>query len=129
MNTDIATITKNQDVIIIRYKPNTVITEEEAKRIDQIHMTIASGKDMFIIVDLRDEGISIQNEAKDFFLHKGTMIPFTKAVAILGDLKGRGIIHKLLGRSKTWYEVKKFKSMDQAMNWFSILKQSEKDVA
>ena len=129
MFTDIAEITKIEDVLVTKYKANALISEEEAQLIDQAHITLASGQDMFIIVDFRNEGVSILDGAKDYFLHKGKMMPYTKAVAILGDIKSRGLLHKLLGRSKTWYEVRKFGSAEEAHQWFAELRKNEKIVA
>lgn len=122
---EVAEVKKEGDILITAYKKGSKVDVKSARDIDLAHTTLASGNDMFIIADLSAGEIELSNQAKDFFLHEGKMMPFTKAVAIVGEIKSRGLMHKIFGKSKSWYDVKKCGSIKEAEQWFNELRKME----
>lgn len=125
MYIDKARVNKEGDVIVTKYDKDALVTLADAMQIDNAQIGLSNGEDKFILVDLLNTGVEFTNEAKDFYLHKGSMLPFTHAVAIVGEIKSRGLVHKILGRSNTFYEVKKFKTHEEAHAWFNELRSSQ----
>ena len=62
-------------------------------------------------------------------MNQGKMMPYTKAVAIVGNASRKGWLAKLLKRNKKWYDVKRFDNIEDAMKWFEDLRVSELAVA
>lgn len=129
MYLDTAEITKEEDVLITTYKPGVTVSQKDAFEIDNAHLTLCGGSDVYVLVNLKDD-VKIDLQAKEFFAHKGKMLAYTKAVAIVGSEKNRGnFFAKLFKRSHFWYDVKKFKSEEDAMKWFDYLRKNEPAVA
>ena len=112
------------DVLITEYKPNTVIEEKDAEEIDSTHLTMAQGSEMFIIADLTSGEVEIKRTAIDYFVNRGKMIPYTRAVAFVSTTK-ESFFARLFGKnktSKTFYPTKQFDSLDEANKWFDTLR-------
>jgi hypothetical protein len=105
------------DILITRYKEGVKIDEEDAKEIDASHLTMSQGNDMFIIVDLTFGSAKISDEAEEFFVFKGRMIPYIKGIAIVSKHKS-SFFAKLFGKSsKTLYPTKEFITFEDAKKW------------
>ncbi|MEZ4922635.1 MAG: hypothetical protein R2780_05625 [Crocinitomicaceae bacterium] len=112
----------SKDVLITKYKPATEISEKDAEEIDTAHLNMAQGNDMFVIVDLTAGQINVNKSAEEFFVYKGKMMPFTRAIAIVTPQKS-SVIAKIFGKSqKTLYPTKEFTDMEKALNWFDSIR-------
>lgn len=112
----------DNDILVTKYKDGVEILEEDAQEIDATHLTMAQGKDMFIIVDFMQGEVKINKSAEEFFIYKGKMMPFTKALAIVTPNKS-SIISKIFSKpKKALYPTQEFSNVDEAKNWFSSLR-------
>ena len=110
------------DILITKYRPNASINEVDAEKIDNAHIDMSQGNEMFIVADITASQAQIKKSAEEYFIHKGKMIPYTKAIAIVTNHKS-SIIEKLFsGNSKTLYPTKEFSSLDEAQKWFDSLR-------
>ena len=112
----------DDDTLMTRYKPEATISESDAQEIDNAHLTMSQGSDVFIIADFSADKVKIEKAAEEYFINKGKMIPFTKGIAIISSQK-RSFFDKLFSRTrKTLYPVKEFDSVERAMSWIETLK-------
>lgn len=116
----------NDDTIYNLYKPGIVLSAKDAEEIDNVHLTIAQGNDMFIIADFSQGDVSFDRSAEEFFMNKGHMIPYTRAIGIISNPKKQSLFSKLFRRNKTWYPFKEFDSVESAEKWFEALRAEEK---
>src|SRR5690606_27666074 len=110
------------DVLMTSYKSDVHITEEDAMEIDQAHLTMAQGSDMFVLVDLAATNPGFDKAAEDYFVHKGKMIPFTKAIAIVTEHKSSFFARVFGVATRTLYPTKEFDSIEKATVWFDSLR-------
>jgi hypothetical protein len=119
-------ITKTSDDVIHNYyKPGIELGEKQAIEIDNVHLILAQGNDMFIIADFSRGGISLDKSAQEFFTKKGRMIPYTKGIAIIDGPNKRSFLSKLFSKNKTWYPFKEVESVEEANSWFEELRKME----
>ena len=110
------------DILVTRYRPNAEVSESDAIEIDNAHLTMSQGKDMFIIADMSADSAHLDKSAEDYFIHKGRMIPYTKAIAIVSFHKS-SFLSRLFGAShKTLYPTKEFDTIEEANQWFNTLR-------
>lgn len=110
------------DILKTTYKAGMSIEVKDAREIDAAHLTMSQGKDMFVVANLIEGHPEFDRDAEDFFVNKGRMIPFTKAVAIITDHKS-SIVSRVFGAlSKTLYPTKEFDSLESASDWFDTLR-------
>lgn len=105
------------DILITRYKFNVTIDEEDAKKIDETHMALSGGREVYVVVDLREGQTTISKEAEQFFTTKGRMVPHIKAVALI-QATNPSIFSRFLEKFyNTVYSTKTFGSVDAALTW------------
>ena len=110
------------DILVTRYRTNAEITERDAEEIDNAHLSMSQGHEMFIIADMTVGNANIDKSAQDYFINKGRMIPYTKAIAIVSKQRSN-IFNRLFGSStKTLYPTKEFTSVEAANKWFEELR-------
>lgn len=112
----------DQDVLVTRYRSNTDITVQDAQEIDNAHLTMAQGGDVFIIADLSIGSTRIAKSAQDYFIRKGRMIPYTKGIAIVSHQKSTFFTRLFKGMSRTLYPTKEFSTFDEASAWINTLR-------
>lgn len=108
----------NPDILITRYKSKVTISERDAAEIDNAHLTMSQGNDMFIIVDLTFGNAEISHAAEEFFIYKGKMIPYIKGIAIVSNNKSSFFAKLFSKSSKTLYPTKEFITFEDAYKWF-----------
>jgi len=107
------------DILITRYRFDVVIDERDAKIIDEAHVQMCQGKDVFIIVDLEKGLTKISKSAEDFFSKKGQMLPYIKAVALVDGTKSSFFANFLLKLHNFIYPTKSFLSVEDAVSWIN----------
>ncbi|MBD3636023.1 MAG: STAS/SEC14 domain-containing protein [Crocinitomicaceae bacterium] len=111
------------DILVTKYRPKAEITIEDAREIDNAHITMSQGNDMYIIADMTEGSATVTKEAEEYFVYKGKMIPYTKGVAIVTSSKS-SIFSRLFGAStRTLYPTKEFTSVDDARAWLDSIRE------
>lgn len=118
--TKASVVKMDPDVLITQYKSDTKILEDDAREIDNAHVTMAQGGDMFVIVDLSAGGTKIDKTAEDYFSRKSKMMPFIKAIAVVKDHKASFLSRFLTKRSI--FPQKEFTNTGAAQAWFQTLR-------
>lgn len=115
-----ATIEKvSPTILVTRYKDGVEILEADAKEIDAAHFDMSQGRDMFLMVDLTFGEATIKDEAEEYFVFKGKMIPYIKGIAIVSRHKS-SFFNRLFGKqSKTLYPTKEFNTFEDAKDWLN----------
>lgn len=111
----------DSDLLVTKYKAGSSVFEEDAAEIDGAHLTMSQGNDMYIIVDLSEGEVKIDKSAEEFYIYKGKMMPFTKAIAIVTQQKS-SVFSKIFSRpKKALYPTKEFSSVEDAKTWIRSL--------
>jgi hypothetical protein len=110
------------DVLVTRYKNNVSISREDAEEIDDAHIAMSQGNDMFIVVDLTFGNAEISRDAEEFFVYKAKMIPYIKGMATISKQKISFVAKLFSKSSKTLYPTKEFITFEEAYEWFSIMR-------
>lgn len=118
-----ATIRKiDPDILVTSYKFGMSISEDDAKEIDRAHLTMSQGNEMFVIADLKEGNPQVDKDAELFFINKGQMIPFTRAVAIITNQKSSFVSRFFGNLGKALYPTKEFDDLESASDWFDSLR-------
>ena len=111
------------DILITRYKNDVSISEKDATEIDNAHLTMSQGNDMFIVVDLTFGNANIGADAEEYFIYKGKMIPYIKGIAIVSNHRSSFFAKLFSKSSKTLYPTKEFITFEEAYKWFNTLRE------
>lgn len=105
------------DILVTRYKFDVQIEEADAAEIDEAHMNMCRGKDVYVIADLQKGKTNISKEAEEYFTTKGRMVPYIKGVALVMDSKPSIFANFLMKLHNTIYPTKSFGSLEDAVKW------------
>lgn len=110
-------------IVSTHYKSGFTITEEDARQIDDVQLTMCENKEVGMLVDLYDVDNKISKEAKEFFTKKGKMLAYTMAVAVVqkdhqDNLPG-GFLSAFI---KPKYPFRTFESKSLAVTWLKTLR-------
>ena len=112
----------DDDILLNVYKKGVELSENDAMEIDNVHITMSQGKDVFIIADFSKGTSTYDDSAEKFFVNKGKMIPFTNAIAIISNPKKSSFLTKIFASNRTYYPVKEVDSIEEAKAWFETLR-------